>query len=76
MTYGRKVGADLVGAAGDEPDFQQGANIPRFFHGEDSFIPRFYGDSIFFWLRNDSDSICRFVFYEEAFQGILFFCFP
>lgn len=30
MTYGGEVGADLVGAAGNEPDFQQRANIPRF----------------------------------------------
>ena len=57
MTYGGEVGADLVGAAGNEPDFQQRANIPRFFHGGDSFVPRFYGYSIVFLLCNDSDLI-------------------
>ena len=75
MTYGGEVGADLVGAAGNEPDLQQRANIPRFFHGGDSFVPRFYGYSIVFLLCNDSDLIRWFIFYEEAFQGVLFFCF-
>ena len=75
MTGVGEVDADLVGAAGNEMDFHQGAEVlPHSFHG-DLLISCFHGPGAFFFMVQTANLIFSFIFNHPAFESTLFFCF-
>lgn len=71
-----EVDTYLVGAAGNEMDFHQSAEIlPHSFHG-DLLISCFHGPGAFFFMVQTANLIFSFIFNHPAFEGTLFSVSP
>lgn len=71
-----EVDAYLVGAAGNEMDFHQGAAVlPHSFHG-DLLISCFHGPGAFFFMVQTANLIFSFIFNHPALEGTLFSVSP